>query len=174
MENYIMGNFRQTIFQSDKGYIIGLLKVKNTDIDSMKEYVNKLITFTGYFHELIENENYYFKGEEAFHPKYGFQFNVKEYERVKPEDRDGIVEFLSSDLFPGIGEKVAQSIVDILGDNALELILEDKSNLYLVPKLGEKKIKLIYDTLVKYEESHKMIVYLTDLGLIEIVSTATL
>ena len=41
MENYIMGNFRQTIFASDKGYIIGLLKVKNTDIDSMKEYINK-------------------------------------------------------------------------------------------------------------------------------------
>ena len=87
----------------------------------MKEHVNKLITITGYFHELIENENYYFKGEEAFHPKYGFQFNVKEYERVKPEDKDGIVEFLSSDLFPGIGEKMAQSIVDILGDKALDV-----------------------------------------------------
>ena len=130
MENYIMGNFRQTIFKSDKGYIIGLVKVKNTDIESMKEHVNKLITITGYFHELIENENYYFKGEEAFHPKYGFQFNVKEYERVKPEDKDGIVEFLSSDLFPGIGEKMAQSIVDILGDKALDVILEDKNSLY--------------------------------------------
>jgi len=166
MENYIMGNFRQTIFKSDKGYIIGLVKVKNTDIESMKEHVNKLITITGYFHELIENENYYFKGEEAFHPKYGFQFNVKEYERVKPEDKDGIVEFLSSDLFSGIGEKMAQSIVDILGDKALDVILEDKNSLYLVPKLGEKKIKLIYDTLVTYEESHKMIVYLTDLGFV--------
>lgn len=159
-----MGNFRQTIFQSDKGYVIGLFKVKNTDIDSMKEYINRTITITGYFHELSENENYYFKGEEAFHPKYGFQFNVKEYERVKPEDKDGIVEFLSSDLFPGIGEKLAQSIVDVLGDKALDLILEDKSCLMLVPKLSNKKIDLIYDTLVKYEESHKMIVYLTELG----------
>lgn len=166
MENYIMGNFRQTIFQSDKGYIIGLFKVKNTDIETMKEYVNKVITITGYFHELIENENYYFKGEEAFHPKYGFQFNVKEYERVKPEDKDGIVEFLSSDLFPGIGEKMAQNIVDILGENAIDMILEDKSTLLLVPKLGTKKIDLIYNTLVKYEESHKMIVYLTDLGFV--------
>ena len=166
MENYIMGNFRQTIFQSDKGYVIGLVKVKNTDIETMKEHVNKLVTITGYFHELIENENYYFKGEEAFHPKYGFQFNVKQYERVKPEDKDGLVEFLSSDLFPGIGEKMAQNIVDILGDKAIDVILEDKNSLYLVPKLGDKKIKLIYDTLVKYEESHKMIVYLTDLGFV--------
>ena len=164
MENYIMGNFRQTIFASDKGYIIGLLKVKNTDIDSMKEYINKTITFTGYFHELIENENYYFQGEEAFHPKYGFQFNVKKYERVKPEDKDGIVEFLSSDLFPGIGEKIAIKIVEVLGEKAIEEILNDKSVLMLVPKLSAKKADLIYSTLVKYEESHKMIVYLTELG----------
>ena len=161
-----MGNFRQIIFQSDKGYIIGLFKVKDTDIETMKDYVNKLITITGYFHELIENENYYFKGEESFHPKYGFQFNVKEYERVKPEDKDGIVEFLSSDLFPGIGEKLAQKIVDVLGEKALDEILADKSCLMLVPKMGVKKADLIYDTLTKYEESHKMIVYLTELGFV--------
>lgn len=161
-----MGNFRQIIFQSDKGYIIGLFKVKDTDIETMKEHVNKLITITGYFHELIENENYYFKGEEAFHPKYGFQFYVKEYERVKPEDKDGIVEFLSSDLFPGVGEKLAQKIVDVLGEKAIDEILADKSCLMLVPKMGMKKANLIYDTLTKYEESHKMIVYLTELGFV--------
>ncbi len=164
MENYIMGSFRQKIFASDKGYIIGLFKIKSTDMESMKDYVNKTITITGYFHELNENENYYFKGEETIHPKYGFQFNVKEYERVKPEDKDGIVEFLSSDLFPGIGEKMASQIVDTLGDKALDRILEDESVLMLVPKLSAKKAKLIYNTLVKYEESHKMIVYLTELG----------
>lgn len=161
-----MGNFRQIIFQSDKGYIIGLFKVKDTDIETMKEHVNKLITITGYFHELIENENYYFKGEEAFHPKYGFQFYVKEYERVKPEDKDGIVEFLSSDLFPGVGEKLAQKIVDVLGEKAIDEILADKSCLMLVPKMGMKKANLIYDTLTKYEESHKMIVHLTELGFV--------
>ena len=61
MENYIMGTFKQKIFQSDKGYIIGLFKIKNTDMESMQDYVNKTITITGYFHELNENENYYFK-----------------------------------------------------------------------------------------------------------------
>ena len=124
-----MGTFKQKIFQSDKGYIIGLFKIKNTDMESMQDYVNKTITITGYFHELNENENYYFKGEETVHPKYGFQFNVKEYERVKPEDKDGIVEFLSSDLFPGIGEKFAQKIVDVLGDKALDVILENPNNI---------------------------------------------
>ncbi len=166
MENYIMGTFRQKIFSSDNGYVIGLVKIKDTDLDAMKDYVNKVITITGYFHELNENENYYFKGEETVHPKYGFQFNVSSYERVKPEDRDGVVAFLASDLFPGIGEKMAEKIVNTLGDKALDEILADESVLMLVPKLSSKKAKLIYETLIRYEESHKTIVYLTELGFI--------
>ena len=164
MKDYVKGMFRQTIFRSDKGYIIGLLKVSETNIIEMQEYVNKTITFTGYFADLNENEKYTMYGEITNHPKYGFQFNVKESERIKPDDKDGIVEFLSSDLFRGIGEKMAIRIVDILGEDALDKILQDKTCLYQVPKLSETKINIIHDTLVKYEESHETIVKLTELG----------
>ena len=93
-----MGTYKQSIFSSENGYVIGLMRVKDTDMESMKDYINKTITFTGYFHELTEQDNYYFFGQETVHPKYGFQFVVERYERVKPEDKDGIVEFLSSDI----------------------------------------------------------------------------
>ena len=164
ISDYVKGVFRTTIFKSDKGYIIGLLKVSETNIIELKEYVNKVLTFTGYFADLSEGEKYTMYGEVVEHPKYGLQFNVKESERIKPDDKDGIVEFLSSDLFKGIGEKMAQRIVDTLGDDTLNLILKDKTCLYNVPKLSEAKINIIYDTLVKYEESHEIIVKLTELG----------
>lgn len=163
-KDYIKGIFRQTIFRSDKGYVIGLLKVIETNIPEVKEYVNKVLTFTGYFADLNENERYIMYGEVTNHPKYGFQFNVHESERIKPDDKDGIVEFLSSDLFKGIGRKMAERIVDTLGEDTLNLILQDKTCLYTVPKLSEAKIDVIHDTLVKYEESHETIVKLTELG----------
>ena len=164
MKDFVKGVFRQSIFRSEKGYIIGLLKVFETNIVEMQEYVNKTITFTGYFADLNENEKYIMYGEITNHPKYGFQFNVSDSERIKPDDKDGIVEFLSSDLFKGIGEKMAIRIVDTLGEEALDLILKDKTCLYQVPKLSEAKIDIIHDTLVKYEESHETIVKLTELG----------
>lgn len=164
MQDYVKGTFKTSIFKSDKGYVIGLLKVFETNIIDMQEYVNKTITFTGYFADLRENEKYIMYGEIAHHPKYGFQFNVKEYERIKPEDKDGVIEFLSSDLFKGIGEKMAKRIVETIGDNALDLIIKDKTILYKVSKLSEDKINLIYDTLIKYEESHEIIVKLTEMG----------
>lgn len=164
MKNYIKGNYRRSIFDNGKGYIIGLFKVKETNIPSIEEYVGKTITFTGYFHELSEDDTYIFYGDTVNHPRYGFQFNVNEYERVKPTDKEGIVEFLSSDLFPGIGENLAKSIVNTLGPTVLDDVLKDKSCLNLVPKLTSKKIDKIYDVLSKYEESHQIIVYLNELG----------
>ena len=164
MENYIKGKYKRSIFSSEKGYIIGLFKIKETNIIDMKEYINKTITFTGYFHELNNDDTYLFFGESTNHPKYGFQFNVTNYERVKPEGKDALVEFLSSDLFKGIGKNIAQEIVNTLGENAIEEILKDKSCLNLVPNLTAKKAEKIYTTLNKYEQSHTTIVYLTELG----------
>ena len=164
MKTYIRGNYRKSIFSSDKGYIIGLFKVRETNCETIKDSVNKTITFTGYFHKLNEDDTYVFYGEEVNHPRYGFQFQVSEYERIKPEDKDGVIEFLSSDLFPGVGEKLATKIVDVLGDDALEKIINDPMILNLVPKLSPKKANSIYNNLIKYEESHITIVYLTELG----------
>lgn len=164
MKKYIKGSFNKTIFAADNGYIIGIMKVKETNDSSLEDYVNKSITFTGYFATLNEDDLYVFYGEGVHHPKYGFQYQVDEYEKIKPEDKDGIVEFLSSDLFPGIGEKIAIKIVDVLGEQALDKILEDKTVLNDVPKLSSQKIDIIYETLSKYEESHKIVVYLSELG----------
>ena len=164
MKKFIKGVFKKTIYKSDRGYIIGLFKVKDTNSEELKDYINKSLTFTGYFHELNEEEKYTFYGEGVEHPKYGFQFSVTEYEKSKPEDKEGLVEFLSSDLFPGIGEKMAESIVDVLGLDALNKILEDPAVLNLVPKLTSKKMELIYNNLLKYNESSAIIIYLTELG----------
>lgn len=161
---YVKGIYTKQIFKTDKGYIVGLFKIKETDHEELKDYINKTITFTGYFASLLEDDTYILKGELIEHPKYGLQYSVLEYERVLPEDKDGIVAFLSSDLFKGIGEALAKSIVDTLGNNALDLILENKENLLLVPKITTKKADIIYDTLNKYEESHKTVIYLSELG----------
>lgn len=164
MKKYIKGIFRKFIFKSDKNYVIGLFKVKETNDESLEDYVLETITFTGYFHELTIDEKYIFYGEMVDNPKYGLQFKVDEYERVKPEGKDAIIDFLSSDLFSCIGEKTAEAIVNTLGDDALNIISDDYSSLLLVPGLKDAKAKKIYDTLKKYNESYDTIIYLTTIG----------
>ncbi|MDD3187649.1 MAG: ATP-dependent RecD-like DNA helicase [Bacilli bacterium] len=162
--SYIKGTFKRAIYKTDKGYTVGILKISETDNDILKDMESKTITFTGYFCDLNEEDMYILKGELINHPKYGYQYSVNEYKKILPSDEDGIIEFLSSDLFKGVGKAIAKKIVKILGENALNEILENQNCLYRIPKLSEDKMKLIYNTLNKYTESHETIIYLTDMG----------
>ena len=164
MNNYIKGIFKRSIYLGTNGFIIGLFKIEETNDKILEDYIGKQVTFKGNFAELNTDDKYIFYGDTIEHIKYGLEFDVKNYEKVKPEDKDGIIDFLLSDLFKGVGKKLATSIVETLGENALERILEEPECLNLVPSLTLKKANTIIETLNKYEESHKTIVYLTELG----------
>lgn len=163
---YIKGKFKKTIYESTggNGYKVGLFRVKEASDNLNEELTNHTVTFTGYFYDLILDENYLFHGSYVENGKYGYQFQVTSYEHVQPEGKDAVIDFLSSSLVKGCGEKTAQEIVRILGDDALEKIKEDKSCLLLVPKMTEKKADSIYNSVMKYQSSDEVIIYLTKLG----------
>lgn len=163
-EVYIKGQYRKSIFTSDSGYIIGIFKVSETNDEELDIYINRTITFTGYFHELNEVDTYKFYGKLVNHPKYGEQFLVEHYDRLMPEEKDSIVEFLSGGLFKGIGEAKAKRIVDVLGKDTFSIILENPSNLVLIPTITEKNAKTLHDKLMEYESSYETILYLNNLG----------
>ena len=162
--SYIKGNYRRSIYQNSQGYNIGLFKVTDTDDKKLVDYVDHIITFTGYFHELNDMDTYLFYGKLVTHPKYGEQFQVDSYERCKPEEKDAIVDFLTSGLFKGIGEKKAKAIVDVLGKDTLKIILENPDNLILIPGVTRKNIDTLHTKLQEYEASYETILTLTELG----------
>ena len=105
-----------------------------------------------------------FYGKLVKHEKYGEQFQVESYERCKPEEKDSIIEFLTSGLFPGIGEKKAKQIVDTLGKDTLKIILENPDNLILIPGITKKNINVLHSKLKEYEASYEIIMLLGDMG----------
>ncbi len=161
---YIKGKLKKIIFDSSSGYKVGLIRVKEAS-DSLKDDIeNKTVTFTGYFYDLIIDENYILHGDYIHNDKYGYQFKTTSYEHAKVEGRDAVIEFLTSSLVKGCGEKTALDIVNTLGDDCLNLIKEDKDVLLKVPKMTEKKINSIYNSIVKYQNSDEIVLYLTKLG----------
>lgn len=162
--SYIKGNYRRSIYSSPQGYHIGLFKVIDTDDEKLADYIDRVITFTGYFHELNDMDTYLFYGKLVNHQKYGEQFQVDSYERCKPEEKNSIIEFLTSGLFKGIGEKKAKAIVDVLGKDTLKVILENPDNLILIPGVTKKNIETLHNKLQEYEASYETILYLGGLG----------
>ena len=164
MATYIKGNYHKSIYQTSQGYNIGTFKVMDTNDKQLIDYIGKTITFTGYFHELNNIDTYLFYGKLVEHPKYGLQFEVENYERCLPEAKDSIIEFLTSGLFKGIGEKKAKAIVDVLGLNTLKIILENPDNLILIPGITKANITTLHEKLKEYEESYETVLYLNTLG----------
>ena len=164
MDIYIKGHYQRSIYQNSNGYHIGLFKVRETNSPELTPFLDKTITFTGYFHELNDMDTYLFFGQMVEHPKYGMQFSVPRYDRGKPEEKDPIVEFLTSGLFPGIGEKKAKAIVDVLGKDTLQIILENPDNLILIPGITKTNIDTLHNKLKEYESSYETVLYLSNLG----------
>ena len=157
---YIKGNFKKYIFRSSNGYTVGIFHVKesNTDINT------RTVTFTGYLPELNEFDIYKFEGDFSVHDKYGKQFNVTSFEVIIPDDDDNIISFLSSELFKGIGESKAKSIVSALGNNCLNIILDNPESLDDVPGLSIKQKETIYNALLDYNSSYERMLSLTKVG----------
>lgn len=164
MKKYIKGNFKKAIFESETGYIIGLFKVRETNDEDIEIYLNKTITFTGYFPKLNDIDTYIFYGKLVVHDRYGEQFNVESFEKCLPEEKDSIVTFLSSGIFKGIGEAKAKKIVKVLGKDTLKIILEHKENLLLIPTITQKNVEVLHEKLVEYQNSYQIIVELSKLG----------
>lgn len=158
--SYVKGTYIKEIYSNpDNGYIVGVLKVKETDLDIAKNN----IYFTGSFYNLRIKSNYTFEGEYKNNPKYGNQFQVNTYELLLPTKEEELIEFLSSDLFP-IGEKTATKIVSEFKEDTLDIILTDPNKLRCIPHLPQARIDKIYKILKDYQYTSKIVIELTTLG----------
>src|SRR5699024_3362270 len=93
---YNKGEILFTILEYEaEHFSIAKLKIndKNEDFEK-KEIVGK-----GYFANLQEGSTYFFYGKLIDHPKFGTQYEVESFETFVPATEDGLISYLSSDLF---------------------------------------------------------------------------
>ena len=87
MNSYIKGSVREIFYKTNNGFMVGVFKIRETNDKELEYYLNKSITFSGNFHELLNDTEYKFYGEPTQHPKYGFQYKVSYYEKLIPEEK---------------------------------------------------------------------------------------
>ncbi|WP_428909223.1 SF1B family DNA helicase RecD2 [Niallia sp. Krafla_26] len=158
---YIKGRPIVTIFHNEQNlYTVLRIRVDDTNMD----YEDKEAVITGYFPAIHEQEYYIFYGEMKDHPKFGLQFQATHFRKDIPQSKQGVVSYLSSELFKGIGKKTAEKIVETLGENAITKILNQPSLLDSVPKLPPEKAKSLYDTLMEHQGLEQAMIALNQYG----------
>lgn len=137
------GKVTEVIYSNEEnGYTVVLF-----DADS------DVFVAVGIFPPISEGELLKISGEFKDNRKYGEQFSVTDVEFVRPEDPYGIVKYLSSGLFKGIGEKLAKEIVDKFGSETLDILDNQPERLIEVSGIGRKKLMEI---IACYEDTRRM------------------
>lgn len=158
---YIKGRHIVTIFHNEQNlYTVMRIRVEDTN----ENYEDKEAVITGYFPKVHEQETYIFYGQMKDHPKFGLQFQVEHFRKELPQTKQGVIAYLSGELFKGIGKKTAEKIVETLGENAISRILSQPSLLDSVPKLPPEKAKELYDTLMENQGLEQAMVALNQYG----------
>ena len=162
--NYIKGKIRNIIYQNkDNGYVVAVFRIKETNDAKMEEYVSKTVTITGTFLEINSEETFILYGEATRHERFGFQYQVKSYEKEKISSEDALIEFLSSSLIKGSGEVTAKKIVKFLGMDAIDKIKNDEFALRGIPNLSEAKQRMIRESLLEYSDADDSLLKLKEL-----------
>ena len=163
--SYIKGKLKNTIFYNeDNGYVVALFRVKETDSPKMQEYVNKTITVTGNLTEVKLDLSIILYGEMVVNEKFGKQYRFTRFEVDTPTTKEAIIEFLASNFIKSCGEKTAKKIVDLYGEQTLDIIKADKNALMAVEGMTITKADKIYDSLINFSKSSDIILKLQEFG----------
>jgi len=119
--------------------------------------------------ELNVEEPVELMGRWVDHPKFGRQFEVEGYKYITPTSKEGLVNFLSSKVFNGIGPAIAKRIVDTFGEKAIEVFEKNPDKFlgvkgigdYLLGKIkqsyqGKRAFKDLLMFLSEYQISHSI------------------
>ncbi|MDE5867660.1 MAG: ATP-dependent RecD-like DNA helicase [Anaeroplasmataceae bacterium] len=155
MSEVIKGTILSYIYKSEDS----LYKVAR--INSNEEE----IIIVGSFLELEEGLEYEFVGEYILHSKYGKQFKIESYTKSASFTEEGLISYLSSDKFFGIGTKLATNIVQTLGLDCIEKIMENPDCLDAVKQVTKSKKEVLVTVLKENYASEQVIIKLFSFGL---------
>ena len=120
---------RINYYNKDNGYTVGLFELDYSDktiAEKKNKIIGNTITVVGTFdRQPVEDEEYEITGNFVKNKNYGLQFAMESFSRKEIASAYGVISYLSSDLFNGVGIKTAKIIVETLGIDAISKIRDN-------------------------------------------------
>ena len=112
----IKGFVRVIVFYNqDNGFAIAKIRPH----EPLETDSGSLFTITGIVPGIALNQEYEFVGEWITNPKYGKQLKLQSAKLLEDDSKEGLIQYLSSDLFYGVGPKLATKIVETYGTDCI-------------------------------------------------------
>ena len=147
---------RVNFYKPDSGFFLARIKVSNQGNVIVVGVVDQPLS-VGLTIEFI--------GEYKDSEKYGHQFNFVSYAIIKDDPTMGVRAYLASRRFKGIGEKLANRIVDAYGLTTIEKLCNGTGLHASIVGLTSAKVRDLIKIMRKYKDEHIIYVTLLQQGL---------
>ncbi|MBE6038717.1 MAG: ATP-dependent RecD-like DNA helicase [Anaerofustis stercorihominis] len=124
-----------------------------------------ILTAVGNAVKLNVGEKIELEGEWADHPKYGMQIRFKDIATVRATDLDGIRNYLSGGLVTGIGPVRAEELLNMFGEEVLDIIENDYEQLTKVRGIGMSTALSIHNSYMQHINERYVVMELSKIGL---------
>lgn len=121
-------------------------------------------TAVGKMPGVVEGSDVVLRGKMVIHPKFGPQVEVESFEQRPPSGKAGIRRYLASGLVKGVGPKLAETLVDFLGEEALDIIMQEPEQLKKIPGIGKKRAASIAEAVRSHGVLREVMVFLQGHG----------
>lgn len=162
------GMISRVLFHNeDNGYTVAsfLVELEKSQINNKNRLLNNRITVVGCFDRRpFDDEEYILNGEFVKDPKFGLQFRFSSFDRKTLQSKYGIISYLSSELFTGVGVKAATLVVETLGTQAIDKIRNDESVLDAI-NISSSQKKTIINGIKKDQHLQKQMIFLLNHGI---------
>lgn len=105
------------------------------------------------------------KGGWKNHPRFGIQFDIKEYRAEIPSSAAGIEKYLASGAIKGIGPSMAEKIVDRFGRDTINVLDNEPDKLLEVEGIGAKKAAAIKAAWAEQRDIRDVMLFLQSYGI---------
>lgn len=144
---------RITYQNQDNHYTVARLRIAK---------INDPVTIVGHLAGVCEGESLEISGKWVSHPKYGDQFKAELYKVILPATVSGIRKYLGSGMIKGIGQSMADKIVDHFEEQTLDIIENEPEKLRQINGIGKAKQEIIEKAWTKHHAVRKVMQFLQE------------
>src|SRR4051794_22619281 len=158
MAEQLSGTIERVTFHSpDTGFVVLRVQARGPR--------RGLVTVVGHLPGATAGEYIEATGAWVQDREHGEQFKAESLSVTPPSSAEGIEKYLGSGLVKGIGPHFARKIVQVFGDNTLQVIDESPAFLKEVKGIGQRRIQLIRESWREQKAVRDIMLFLQQHGI---------
>ena len=143
------------IYQNEvNSYTVAALETKEEEI-----------TIVGYLPFINSGDTLKLTGRFVEHKEYGPQFKVDTFEKIMPQTLSALEKYLSNGTIKGIGPVTAKKIVDMFGDDTINVFKFEPEKLANIKGISKEKAQVMAESFIENWEVWQIVGFLEKFGI---------